>query len=108
MLSLFVTHDFYWACTAGFPTACKQFVACVREMAEVVLPGGPKVRLWCTDRISLEGITEDADGMFRLKKPSPTAAACTLLVRLETVCVTNLKCCERNGLLEFRYCYGGN
>ena len=86
----------------------KQFVACVQEMAEVVLPGGPKVRLWCTDRISLEGITEDADGMFRLKKPSPTAAACTLLVRLETVCVTNLKCCERNGLLEFRYCYGGN
>ena len=86
--------------------AGKKMVACVQEMAEVLLPGGAVVRLWCSHRRSLEGVTEDADGMFRLAKHADkSCAACVLLVRLEKVCVTQLQCQDRNRVLHFRYLF---
>jgi hypothetical protein len=84
----------------------KQMIACVQEMAEVMLPSGPRIRLWCSHRSSLAGITEDADGMLRLQKGETDGnAACHVLVRLELVCVTQLECCDRGGHREFRYVY---
>ena len=80
----------------------KSMVARVQEMAEVMLPHGPQVRLWCVARQSLDGITEDCDGMFRLTR-ARNEARCTLLVRLEMVRMAQLKCCERGSTLEFRY-----
>ena len=86
-----------------FVSGGSRMVACVQEMAEVVLPDGPRIRLWCSHRTPLAGITEDADGMFRLAKRD--TEACMLLVRLEVVSVTQLKCCERGDHREFRYVF---
>jgi hypothetical protein len=69
-------------------------------MAEVVLPSGPCVRLWCTDRRS-SGIVEGVDGMIRIWKRDAATPACELLVLLETVSMAALLCCDRGSHLEF-------
>ena len=82
----------------------RQMIACVQEMAEVVLPSGPRIRLWCNHRSSLKDVTEDTDGMIRLEKhDADSTAACHVLVRLDMVCVTQLECKDRGGHREFRY-----
>jgi hypothetical protein len=89
-----------------FASGGKQMIARVQEMAEVILPSGPRIRLWCSHRSVLTGITEDADAMIRLPKgEADSTAACTLLVRLELVCVTQLACCDRGDHREFRYVF---
>jgi hypothetical protein len=71
-------------------------IACVQEMAEVMLQSGPRIRLWCNHRSALTNITEDADAMIRVPNGNAdSTAACTLLVRLELVCVIQLECFDR-------------
>jgi hypothetical protein len=79
-----------------------QFAARVEEMAEVQLSSGCYVRLWCSDVTSLAKVVSDDDGMFRVQKVN----GCNrLLVRLETVCITQLACCDRADHWEFRYTF---
>jgi hypothetical protein len=91
-------------CGSWLLFAChgSKVLARVSEMAEVVLPSGPCVRLWCTDRRS-SGIVEGVDGMIRIWKQGAATSACELLVRLETVSMVALLCCDRGPHLEFRY-----
>ena len=91
-------------CGSWLLFAChgSKVLARVSEMAEVVLPSGPCVRLWCTDRRS-SGIVEGVDGMIRIWKRDAATSACELLVRLETVSMVALLCCDRGPHLEFRY-----
>lgn len=86
--------------------ACQErtMIARVQEMAEVLLPTGPHVRLWCTERRS-QGISEGLDGMICIPKRSANVSACDLLVRLELVSVQSLICCDRGEHLEFRYVF---
>jgi hypothetical protein len=79
-----------------------QFIACVEEMVEVVLSSGPSIRLWCSRRTALEGVTEGSDGMLRVPKP-PTDSS--IWVRLERASVCQLECCDRGAHLEFRYVF---
>ena len=82
--------------------AGQRVIACVQELAEVVLPRGSYIRMWCTHRQST-GVTEGADAMMRLSKKDACSAGCTLLVRLEQVSITQLLCEDRGDHLEFRY-----
>lgn len=89
-----------------FASGGRQMIACVQEMAEVMLPSGPRIRLWCIHRSVLTNITEGADAMIRVPHGNAdSTAACTLLVRLELVCVMQLECLDRGDHREFRYVF---
>ena len=74
----------------------------MHEMAELCSPECSRLRLWGRDSRSLVGVTESADGMFRVDK---AARVSDQLVRLELVSVMQVLCVDRGAHLEYRYLF---